>query len=1180
MKSVIELFWESHHRYLSGLRRGTARTITSRVGSCLLVPVAISSLVLVSGCGQQEPVDVAAEETPAAVDAEPAVVEREPLIEIVELEAEEAALESESIRQEVSVNLMDGFELKLWASEQLLGDPVALDIDEQGRAFVTQTTRHRKSEFDIRDRPDWRIPSITWETVEDRRAFLREELAPERSDENQWLADRNEDGSHDWRDLAVLKERVFQIEDTTGDGVANRSQVLYEGFNEEVSDIAAGILAYGDDIYVTVAPDLWRLRDTTGDGWADLKESIIDGFGVHVGFSGHGLSGPTIGPDGRIYWAIGDYGANVVDSDGKRWEYPNTGVIVRSNPDGSDFEVYASGLRNTHEFAFDDYGNLITVDNDGDHSGEHERIVYLVDGSDSGWRINWQFGKYGDPDNNSYKVWMDEELYKPRFDGQAAYILPPLAAFRSGPTGLAYNPGTALRDEWRNFVFVSQFRGNPPQSSVTAFRLEEEGAGFNLAEQDDVLRGLQPTSFAFGPDGALYFTDWIQGWGMNERGRIWKLDTVGDADSDLRKETKALIGENFEERDVSELRGFLEHQDLRVRRKAQFELVNRGDAGEEALLGAANQTDHQLARVHGIWGLGQLIRQGGDQAEAVASLLSDADGEIRGQAAKVLGDVRDAAAAEKLMALLEDDVGRVRFFATEALGRIGHEPALEGIAGMLIENDDEDVYLRHGGAIALARIGQAEPLAAYATHESRALRIASVVALRRMEDAGIAEFLADEDEFVVTEAARGINDDRSIPDALPALARLLEEDRFSEEALLRRAINANLRIGGLEEAQRVAAYAARADAPEAMRGEALDVLSVWAQPSILDRVDGWHRGAVERDPAIAGEAVAPVIDSLLAADSSRIRTAAVQMVGRLQVHAASSALVSLIRQDDASQVRATALNALQSIGSDQLGDAVAAALGDEDGDVRSAALRLAPSLDTGGADLAEMLGRVVDDGSVSEQQTALEALGRVPHERAGELLDGYLDRLLAEDLAREIRLDLIEAVEASGDEVLLTKLGEYRSARPEDKPVAAFRDAMHGGGIDPGRKIFREHPSTSCARCHAVDGQGGDAGPDLTTVGARMSREMLMQALVDPNASIAPGYGIVTLILNDGERVIGTLHEETEGYLEMEVGGEKKRFDTETIAERADAPSSMPSMESILSKRQLRDLVEYLASLK
>ena len=87
---------------------------------------------------------------------------------------------------------------------------------------------------------------------------------------------------------------------------------------------------------------------------------------------------------------IGDIGMNVVDQDGKRWKYPNQGVIVRCEPDGSNFEVFAAGLRNTHEFVFDKFGNLISEDNDGDHAGERERLVYITNGSDGGWRANWQ----------------------------------------------------------------------------------------------------------------------------------------------------------------------------------------------------------------------------------------------------------------------------------------------------------------------------------------------------------------------------------------------------------------------------------------------------------------------------------------------------------------------------------------------------------------------------------------------------------------------------------------------------------------------------------------------------------------------------------------------------------------------------------------------------------------------
>ena len=135
-----------------------------------------------------------------------------------------------------------------------------------------------------------------------------------------------------------------------------------------------------------------------------------------MAFGGHGISGVMLGPDGRFYWEVGDIGFNVVDKSGKRWVYPSQGAVLRSELDGSGFEVFAAGIRNLQEFSFDEHGNLMSVDNDGDHDGESERVLYIPYGSESGWRSNWQYGKYTDARNNRYNVWMDEGLYKPRHD--------------------------------------------------------------------------------------------------------------------------------------------------------------------------------------------------------------------------------------------------------------------------------------------------------------------------------------------------------------------------------------------------------------------------------------------------------------------------------------------------------------------------------------------------------------------------------------------------------------------------------------------------------------------------------------------------------------------------------------------------------------------------------------------
>src|SRR5690606_8692106 len=150
-------------------------------------------------------------------------------------------------------------------------------------------------------------------------------------------------------------------------------------------------------------------------------------------------------------------------------------------------------------------------------------------------------------------------------------------------------------------------------------------------------------------------------------------------------------------------------------------------------------------------------------------------------------------------------------------------------------------------SLALARVGKPEAITALADHPSVAVRIGAVVALRRMAHPGISRFLSDKEEYIVTEAARAINDDTSIEEALPALGTLLNHTSYTNEALIRRAINANLRVGSADAMQHLLAYSAKATVPVAMRTEALHALGTWAKPSVVDRVDGRYRGVIERE---------------------------------------------------------------------------------------------------------------------------------------------------------------------------------------------------------------------------------------------------------------------------------------------------------------------------------------------
>ena len=1100
---------------------------------------------------------------------------------IKKLDPAKAVEMAKAVEALVKPQLADGLSLSLWGVDSLVSDPIGIDIDDFGRLYYTRTNRQKNSEFDIRGHQDWEIESNRLQTVEDKRAFLHRVLSPANSKKNEWLKDVNGDGSHDWRDMTVEKEQVFRLEDTNNDGVADLSKLVVEDFHDETTDVMGGVLSDGNDLYVTVAPDLWRLRDKNGDGIADEKKSISHGYGVHIGFSGHGLSGVEMGPDGRIYWQIGDIGFNGVGPDGKKWVHPNSGVVVRSNPDGSDFEVFAHGVRNTHEFVFDQYGNLISEDNDGDHPGEKERLVYIINGSDTGWRSNWQYGKYRDPLNNTYKVWMDEQMFKPRFEGQAAYFLPPLANFVSGPAGMLYNPGTALSPKYKNTFFVAEFVGSPAQSGIHAFTLKPNGASFQLDKSKKILGNVLATGLDFGPDGAMYVADWINGWDTKDYGRVWKLDDKDGAGWAERALTKKLLAQNFSKSSVSDLSSYLKNEDMRVRQKAQFELVKRGDAGATAFGQMLGQTDHQLARIHSIWGLSQLARKDAKYAQRLMPLLGDKDPEIQAQAARWLGDMRYAPAASALVPMLKDGNSRTRFFAAEALGRIAYAPAIQPLVAMLEANNDDDTYLRQAGAIALSRIGKSEPIVALTSHPSRAVRIAAVVALRRMNDPGIAKFLTDSDEFIVTEAARGINDDLSIPQALPALGKVLATTKFTNEPLIRRAINANLRVGTPEAMQILMQYAKGDANPVAMRAEALDALSTWAKPSLLDRVDGRYRGPVTRDLASVKNQSASLFTSLAASAEPVIRRSAILAISRLSLTTAGPVLLDRLKSDTDAGIRVEALRALAAMNDKQIGKAIEAALSDNDKQVRVAALDLIGKTTMPKAQMVTLLTEVLQNRSKEEKQAALLTLGKLPVTNTQAVFDQLLTDLSAGKIPVDISLELEEAIAETHSPQLIAKHKAILAKQSPDAVLASYQASLFGGEPDRGRRVFFRHQTAQCIRCHSYDDLGGNAGPRLNGVANRLTREQLLEAVINPSARLAPGFGTATLELKDGKMLNGIVQQETDSELVLKSGDEPDRtIRKDQIVKTTYAPSSMPDMKYLLTKREIRDVVSFLATLK
>ena len=418
--------------------------------------------------------------------------------------------------------------------------------------------------------------------------------------------------------------------DRDGDGRADASTVFADGFNDPAAGIGAGILARKDDVWYACIPWLWKLRDTDGDGRADRRTLLHQGYGVHVGFLGHDLHGLKFGPDGRLYFSIGDRGFNVTTLDGRRLTALDSGTVLRCNPDGTELEIFATGFRNPQELAFDEFGNLFTGDNNSD-SGDKARWVYVVEGGDSGWRIGYQFmaGSY------TRGPWNEEKLWYPAFDGQAAYLVPPIANIADGPSGLAYHPGVSLLPEtYQRHFFLVDFRGSSGQSGIRSFALEPKGASFELVDSQRFVWSVLATDVDFGPDGSLAFCDWVEGWNKPNKGRLYRVGDPSRRGDTKVREVKAMLAQGMEPRSNDELASLLAHPDMRVRQEAQFTLAARGDAGFRTFARVAGSKENLLARIHAIWGLEQIARMKGAGRslglwEILSPMLDDPDAEIR-----------------------------------------------------------------------------------------------------------------------------------------------------------------------------------------------------------------------------------------------------------------------------------------------------------------------------------------------------------------------------------------------------------------------------------------------------------------------------------------------------------------------------------------------------------------------
>ncbi len=1063
-----------------------------------------------------------------------------------------------------TIQAPEGYTVTAVASEPLLSNPVAFCFDPSGRMFVAETHRIHNGVEDNRGHMDWLDDDLAARTVEDRRAFFERRLG---------------DRIGRYREASEL---VRLVEDRDGDGVYDASNVFAGGFNDVVDGAAAGVMWMGDRLWLTCIPSLWELRDKDGDGVAEERKALASGFGVHVALFGHDMHGLTVGPDGLIYFSIGDRGLHVEvdDSPGSRantarvLSNPDSGAVLRCRPDGSGLHLFATGLRNPQELAFNEYGDLFTVDNNSD-GGDRARLVHIVEGMQVGWKISYQYLSDRGP-------FMRERVWEPQNPAQPASIVPPVANITDGPSGLAYYPGTGMSEDCRGGFFICDFRGSSSTSGVRKFHVEQAGAGYRLTDDEQYIGGVLATDCDFGPDGNLHVLDWLEGWNGTGNGRVFRVTSDDKKHQAELKDVAERIQE-AKQAEVNRLVELLGHADLRVRQAAQRRLVGR-DAFQALADAAANPNTPLLARIHAIW---QFKANRGEVSryDLLASLLQDADAEVRNQAARALSCLFEGGyggppdwVGERLAEKLTDPSPRVRSSAAISLGRLRHGPALEGLLQLARDNADRDPVLRHSAAFGLAGSQKADGLVAAANGAGESEQLAIVVALGYQKSPRVGELLSVESEPVALEAARVIWD-TPIPEAYPALAAAVADERWTSEPLLRRALAAALADGSTERLEQVIALALRPGLDQKVRDLAWDAVRQWSNPSPRDPVHGLWRPAAPRSAEQTRETLASLWPRIAEALSEDV--AGVVVAAELGVADARALLLGIIADErQAAALRVRAVEALRDAEEAMVDEAMAAALASASVEVRIAARILL--VDRNPRQAAGPLVETAesDEMTITERQAAIRMLAGLRGRQPRRALRAWLDRVETGDCPPALVLDVLEAAEASRDETMAERAAAFRQKLVGDDALAPFAMCLDGGNVAEGELVYRNKEAVSCRRCHSLKPNELLVGPSLSDVGAKRTRAELLESIVKPNAKITEGFQTTKLLLDTGVIVSGIMRRQDDAHMVLiDPDGKEQTVELAEIEERLEGLSAMPEdLVTHLTPRELRDLVEFLAA--
>jgi putative membrane-bound dehydrogenase-like protein len=503
-----------------------------------------------------------------------------------------------------------GFEVRLFAAEPDIVNPVSIAFDERGRLWVLELYEYPLG-------------------------------APKG---------------------AKPRDRIKILEDTDGDGKADKISIFADGLN-----LGTGLVLGNGGAYVGQAPHFLFLKDTDGDGVADSRTIIRTGFGLQD--THELLNGFIWGPDGWMYMTHGVFTHSVVKDpnnpadEGMRMN----AAVARYHPKKNKFEMFADGTSNPWGVDFDRYGNAFLSACVIDH------LFHIAPG---GIYVR-QGGQPGFP--YSY------ELLKSIVDHKH---------FHAAYCGVLVYQGDAYPEAYRNKVYMGNIHGN----SVNCDVLTRNGSSFRASGDKDLLNTkdgwFRSVMLQVGPDGNIWIADWYDKYpcyqharrdpaGVDrEHGRIWRVVYVGN-DKNKKVPTRP-DGLDLGRMSGEQLVGLLDHPNMWHRRTAQRLLTERGDAQAapalRTLLSAGKTLEGRLAALWTLHGIEQL-----DDA-TLDALAGDKEFSVRMWVARLTAERGDsgAGAMVRLLRLAKDPDASVRLAVAWAARRLGAGQTTP-IVGALLE---------------------------------------------------------------------------------------------------------------------------------------------------------------------------------------------------------------------------------------------------------------------------------------------------------------------------------------------------------------------------------------------------------------------------------------------------------------------------------------------------------------